>query len=383
MKRFSRILSVLSVLILFFLISTTVAADTKPTENVVFFLPDEVYNDLTENEEVNLELSRQSAALVEYYEITSQLKEDQLGGAFFDDSGILHVLVTNDIAIISESDNICYELAVYSYAQLEDFQKKIIDQRENIGFDACGIDQEDNKVVIYSANSLDMDLLYEIIPNDSVKIIKDDQVMINCATETVVPGSKINDTTSGHYGSVSCGVVWDNSTSSKKYGFMTAGHLGEVGDNMSYNGTAMGTMTVKQESGSVDAALIERGQNNNYFKFSNTVYDGKVFDYNGGPFPKNTVIYAYGATTTYVDGKVITGKITDTSFSGTFDNIYFTGLIKTDGTSQNGDSGGPVITSYSDNYAIIGIIKGTSNGNMVYVNMQEIKTAFDLNVMNP
>lgn len=159
---------------------------------------------------------------------------------------------------------------------------------------------------------------------------------------------------------------------------MTAGHIGSVGDHVSYGGYSMGTITEKQESGSVDAALILKGQNSNTFNFSNTVSDGKEFGYNGGSFPKNTVIYAYGVTSTSV-----TGKITSTSYSNTFAGISFTDLILTDATSQPGDSGGPVLTSYSNNYSIIGAIKGTAGGNLVYVNMKNIKSAFDLNAMNP
>ncbi len=47
--------------------------------------------------------------------------------------------------------------------------------------------------------------------------------------------------------------------------------------------------------------------------------DGKVFDYFGGSWPQNTVIYAYGAASTSIEG-----KITDTSYSNTFSGIKFT-----------------------------------------------------------
>lgn len=130
----------------------------------------------------------------------------------------------------------------------------------------------------------------------------------------------------------------------------------------------------------MDAALIENGQTSNTFNYLNTVPDGKTFDYNGGDFPKNTKVYAYGAYTS----STMSGKIIDTSYLGTFSGIKFTKLIMTDiTTSTSGNSGGPVITSYSDNYAIIGIIKGRTGGKLVYTNMQKIKDAFDLNVLNP
>ena len=209
--------------------------------------------------------------------------------------------------------------------------------------------------------------------------MEDHTIAMDSATKTVQPGTKINNTSNSTYGSITCSVVWDESTSDKKYGFMTAGHLGSVGDKVSYGGYAMGTITKKQQSGSVDAALILNGQNSNTFNYSNSVSDGKVYEYNGGSWPKNTVIYAYGATSTSMEG-----KITDTSYSNTFSNIKFTDLILTDATAQGGDSGGPVLTSYSNNYAIIGAVKGKvgTNNNMVYVNMNNIKTAFDLNVVD-
>lgn len=379
-----KILSFLLALSLLFSLNIVANASSQPEENVRFYLSDEAYQGISENEEINQAFARQNAALIEYATISQQLTADQLGGAYFDDEGTLHVLVTENIPIPATlTTNICYDEATYSYSQLVDFQNIIITQREEIGFDASGIDQEDNKVVIYCADTLDLDLLYDLIPENSVKIVAEDPDLSDCSTHTVVPGKQITNTTNGTYGSIACSVVWDNSTSNKKYGFMTAGHLGAKGDSVSYDGASMGTITKKQQSGSVDAALIQRGQNSNVFNYGNEVADGKVFSTNGGTFPKNTVIYAYGATTTYMDEGTISGKITDTSFSGTFSNIYFTGLIKTDAVNQGGDSGGPVLTAYGDDYAIIGIMKGLSGGKMVYVNMSSIKTAFDLNVVSP
>lgn len=379
-----KILSFLLALSLLFSSNIMVNAGSQPEENVHFYLSDEAYQSISENEEINQAFASQNDALSEYATISQQLTDEQLGGAYFDDEGTLHVLLTENIPISTTlTTNICYDVATYSYSQLVDFQNIIITQREEIGFDASGIDQEDNMVVIYCADTLDLDLLYDLIPENSVKIVDEDPNLSDCSTHTVVPGKKITNTTNSTYGSIACSVVWNNSTSNKKYGFMTAGHLGSEGDSVSYDGASMGTITKKQQSGSVDAALIQRGQNSNVFNYGNEVSDGKVFSTNGGTYPKNTVIYAYGATTTYINGGTISGKITDTSFSGTFSNIYFTGLIKTDAVNQGGDSGGPVLTAYGDDYAIIGIMKGLSGGKMVYVNMSSIKTAFDLNVVSP
>ncbi|MGX8698789.1 MAG: hypothetical protein ACSW8F_02525 [bacterium] len=84
-----------------------------------------------------------------------------------------------------------------------------------------------------------------------------------------------------------------------------------------------------------------------------------------------------------MDEGTISGKITNTNFSGTFGNIYFTGLMKTNAVAQDGDSGGPVLTAYGDDYALIGIMKALDDGKMVYVTMDSIRTAFDLNAVTP
>lgn len=367
------------VLCLLLSLSILTYANCQSKEDVHFYLCDEAYQRISEDEEINHEFSHQKIALNEYSTIFQQLTIDQFGGAYFDNDGMLHVLLTADTAVPATlTTYICYDVAMYSYDQLVAFQTALIDKREEIGFDVSGIDQEENMVIIYSAQPLNLALLYTLIPQNAVKIVTEEPILSNCSTHTVIPGQKIRNTTNNTFGSITCGVVWGNT-----YGFMTAGHLGDIGDSVSYDNASMGTITKKQECCSVDAALIQRGQNNNVFNYANEVADGKVFEKVGGTFPKNTVIYAYGASTTYRDNGTISGKITNTNFSGTFDGVHFTGLILTDAVSQSGDSGGPVLTAYEDTYSIIGALKGTYNGKMVYVNMNDIKSMFDLNVVVP
>lgn len=325
-------------------------------------------------------MKQQDVLLQEYFEITAEISEEQFSGAYFDGDGKLHIVVTEEMSAMSKSGDIIYEVAKYSYEQLRTFQDKINAHAKEIGFTASGIDQEDNKVVIYRVLKIDTDLLYDIIPKDSVKIVAEDHsISKDSATHTVQPGTIISNTSNSTYGSITCGVMWDNSTTNKKYGFMTAGHLGSVGDSVSYGGSSMGTITRKQQSGSVDAALILNNQNSNVFNYSSSVCDGKEYEHSGGSYPQNTVIYAYGATSTSVSG-----TITDTSYSNTFSNILFTDLVLTSATCQGGDSGGPVLTSYSDNYSLTGLIKGRvgSNNYMVYVKMSNIQNAFDLRVLS-
>jgi|GEM_PF-3592551 len=379
-----KILSLILIVVLTMTMGS-VFASTLPDRNsdVSFLLADEIVTSLDNITQNDPRIAKQDTLLQFYSDFITQIDKQYLGGSYFDENGDLNIILKEEMYYSSKKllqEGVSYKIGKYSYTELEEFQDIANENRIDIGLVGTGIDQEENKIMIYtnSNDNLNTDLLFALIPSDAIKISIGENEGIDTATHTVSPGSKISNTTNNTYGSISCGVVWDNSTSNKKYGFMTAGHLGSVGDSLSYSGSSMGTLTKKQQSGSVDAALILNGQTSHTFNYSNKVPDGKSFTYNGGIWPKNTEIYAYGATTT----STISGKITDTSYSNTFSGIYFTKLIRTDATNQRGDSGGPVITSYSGSYAIIGIMKGYVGSDMVYVNMQEIKDAFDLNALN-
>lgn len=115
---------------------------------------------------------RRNKLLVYYYEALEKYSKSEFGGSYYDDEGNLHILVTDESLIPNEAaEGVIYEAVTYSYAKLQEYQDIIADNRHAIGFDACGIDQSDNKVVIYCADQLNTDLLYSLIPEDSVKIV--------------------------------------------------------------------------------------------------------------------------------------------------------------------------------------------------------------------
>lgn len=378
---------ILGISLLFGFSISTHALSPEPNSlpNYEFYLGDEIYNSLNELADNDRSFAKQRKLLGFYNGFSDKIDEKQLGGAYFDENeNLVIVLKENEYLKATRiyQEDVSYKLAKYSYEELQELQIIVNGLKEDIGFQGSGIDQEENKVNIYTDGKLNLELLYKTIPEDSIKLIIGDYNGTNCATYTVTPGTKITRELDGSYGTVSCGVVWDLSTSNPKYGFMTAGHLGNVADRVTYSGASMGTITKRQESGKVDAALIRQGQNTHIFNSSNKIPDGKTFSTNGGTWPKNTVIYNYGAKT----GALKSGKITDTSYANTFDYISFTDLMLTDSYSQPGDSGAPVITAYGSDYSIIGIIKGLANKNdnntMVFVKMENIKSAFDLNVTN-
>ena len=366
----------------FYSVQPVHAAENSDVE-AGFYLSDEVYNDIVNAERMGAAMKQQNELLQVYIEIKETLTDEQLAGAYFDEAGELHVLVTEEMPMRLSNEFVHYETAEYSYAYLEELQIMLDNYSDRIGFTASGIDQEDNKVVIYSENDLDLGFLYTLVPQNALKIVEENLVIKDCqaskARFTVEPGREIYIAATETTGTVGCGVVWNNSTSDKKYGVLTAGHLGNVGDAAYYKGYCLGAITKKQQSGSVDAALILRGQNDNSYGFSHKVSDGKEFYYSGGSFPKNTIIYSYGSVSGVGEGKIV-----DTSISAVDEfGIKFTKLILTDATCKRGDSGGPVLTEYNGVYSMIGIIKGgvESDSRMVYVSMNEIQSAFDLGIV--
>ncbi|HKL79904.1 MAG TPA: hypothetical protein VJ888_05645 [Mobilitalea sp.] len=223
-------------------------------------------------------------------------------------------------------------------------------------------------------DKLDYDLLYSLIPQDAVNVEYTSDVVADDVTYTISPGDKLGlNSSMTNYGTVAGGVKWG---SSNTYGIMTAGHMGDLGTTVYYNGTNIGNITSKKQSGSIDVALISKGQTSDTINLSKVV-DGKSLDYNGGTWPENTPITAYGATT-----GISTGKITDTDYANTFSGINFTGLVYTTATSTDGDSGAPIITPYSESYSMIGVNKGSVGGDLVYTDMQKIKDWFTLNLVS-
>jgi len=363
------------VMMLVLSISSGAFATTLP--EATFYLDENIADNFEQKLEQDENLRKYGELAKVYNDFREEQSMENFGGAYYDDNGDLHILLTENAYSTTEKtlhDNVILETANYSYVELQNYQADVLERKEDIGFQSTGIRQSQNKVIVYTddVDKLDYDLLYLLIPQDAVNVEYSIDETVNNTTFTVSPGDKIGlNSSMSSYGTISCGVVWG---SDDTYGIMTAGHMGDEGTTVYYNGTNIGDITEKKESGSIDVALIDKEQTSHTLNLSRTV-SGIDLDYNGGTWPEGTPVTAYGASS----GE-FSGEITDTDFSGTFDGISFTGLIKTDAVSQGGDSGAPYVTPYSDTYCMIGVHKGASGGNAVYVDMQKVKDWFDLNL---
>ena len=159
-----------------------------------------------------------------------------------------------------------------------------------------------------------------------------------------------------------------------KAGYLTAGHCFS-GTGQSATG---GTSKKYKRSGTVDAAFV---QTTSSYSPSNSLYytSGSIKTLNNTLCPTlavNQAIAKAGYKTGYTSG-----KIKSLNYSGTYSNIYFTGLVATDYSTDHGDSGGAVFvpsnaTSAGGGAPVAGINKGTSSYGGAFVKDTEIYKAF-------
>lgn len=155
-------------------------------------------------------------------------------------------------------------------------------------------------------------------------------------------------------------------------GYITAGHCFSGTGQSAYGGT----VKRYKESGKVDAAFVQT--TSSYTPTNNLHYtSGSItkLDNTLCPFLQvNQVIAKAGYKTGYTSG-----RIKNLNYSGTYDGIYFTGLIAADYSTSGGDSGGAVFVpsnTSSGGAPLAGINKGTSSYGSAFVNANEIYSAF-------
>ncbi len=349
----------------------------------------------------NLELNNEQSKIASEIEQVMEKENypSYYGGAYISDdsSHVVLQIVKDEIPatknakeyttfnmIKSTDSNIEIEYVKNSYKELNEINDKLIEYFSSEGADVSNlgahyVDAFNNVVVVelinnnttqtnglkkavfggntYKAKALDSDLI----------VFKNGEQQHNHAT-TLKAGQKIS--VSGGSCSMGFRVKIDG-----KAGYITAGHCFS-GTGQSSTG---GTVRKYKESGKVDAAFVETTSS---YSPSNSLYytSGSLTTLNNTLCPYLTVNKAI-AKVGYASGYT-SGKIKNLNYSGTYDGIYFTGLIATDYYTTGGDSGGAVFVpeNVSSNAGggvpLAGINKGTSSYGGAFVNADEIYMSF-------
>ncbi len=291
-----------------------------------------------------------------YQAVQNNINKEAYGGMYIDDYGKLNILTTTGnlsairevVSKNQEADQmITYRTAKYSIAFLESIQNSLMEVSEKYGISAIEINEFENNLTVYLSknDAKTKNNIIMSIPNQAdyeyLEFELLDEMPTDSATYTLRNGCEL----SSSAGSFSMGIGVSfilPGTLGTKYGFLTAGHCGNVGDIIRYQGVNMGKIVRKQQFGSVDVAIIERYTSPNTFKCTNLFTDGTGWtqgslNYVRGGFPAGTKVTKYGKKT----GKT-TGTIKSTSYSGTVSGVKFTGLVTSTCYIDSGDSGGPV-----------------------------------------
>lgn len=342
-------------------------------------------------------LAMMQSSMMIYNNAVEQIGFDDLGGAYYDDEGMLHILFKQDIALQRKNnslltlnqlanetdieDAVCIEYCKYSYNELMEFKAIIREYFSEDGIFAAGIDDEFNKVNVYAKKDTDLSILDNLVPYDVINIVEGEFGFQNTASYTARPGSGLYNSSKNSDATLACGVVWDQSTSNPQYGYLTAGHFASAKDQIislyaSKGWVELGKVVKTKSSGKIDAALISR--TNSDVTSSSTAIDGSTYLFYGGVPAKNKPITAHGSYS-----GTVTGVVLDTSY----DFGDFTDLVWTSAIIQSGDSGGAVIAPITTpELSICGVIKGAVtllgvNEGMVYTKFNNITNEWDVGAL--
>ena len=352
---------------------------TQQNNNILNYFENNIVKSRQNYDRINIELS-----YPDYY-----------GGSYLDENGELIILlkngtenIRNNLKTVSSNEELQFEQANFSYAELTEIINFIMSYQENnydnnsegeynIAKDIvdCTLDDKNNKVIVGIRNltSDKIDIFKnQILDSSAIEFVErtytpeslgqnnysfkdsniDTTAIVNNARSlvTVRPGMELFSSNNTFY---SLGIpMYRTITSGKQYGFVTAGHYLAVNDFFidASTTTRVGTVKLNRVGGKYDVSFVALG--------SGVTCSSNIKDTPYSLYPSNEEIthpiygkfvYLYGFQ------NYSSGRITTTNYSYYNDEIEkaFSGMIGTDYDSFHGDSGGLVASSGADNYTKI------------------------------
>ncbi|MDR0373142.1 MAG: S1 family peptidase [Nitrososphaerota archaeon] len=295
-----------------------------------------------------------TVTLTEYGETTVINYPDEFAGAYIDASNNLHIVLTNSVYVKTEYDyqkitgydkDVVFNVAEFSLSFLYDVQRTLGDVMVKLGIEGIILNEVTNKLEVHMFDGAKETDVVEFLKtkfdkfNDQCLDFKGPLGLRTTASNTAsnaLAGSKCTVPS----GSATLGFNAYRS-SEGKYGVVTAAHVATSGTTVKNAlGTTIGSASVRQQSGTVDAAFIPfpSGISQSY-KLCTTSVDDDITGYRtNANIVQGMATRKYGITTGYTTGTVrsVTGTIT---VGGT----PYTDQVVVSNTQLNGDSGGPVL----------------------------------------
>ena len=357
---------------------------------------------LQEKDELFME--RQGESLTTYFAVKDELSEDKetYGGVYIDDNGDLNIMIVNSSPVElqetasaennryvkdyqnivadqrSEDQNIVYHLVNYSLDYLKSVQNTLMNNSDEFEILSSYIDESQNTIVVgYSSDTFNKQNVLDFVgENEMIVFTEVDEPQLDSSNLTLRNGTGVRSDSSDF--TIACGAKLGND-----YGFITAGHCGDVGTRVYYKTEYIGTITKSVFAGNTDAAFIKRSSasTKSTTEFTDgTAYKAGMSNYgNGalnviGSWPTGTSVVAYGSKTVKSSG-----QIKSTSYSVNYKkvNVKLSNMVLATCKSQAGDSGGAVKATIRHNglttVYLSGIISGHSNDELVYTDIDNAK----------
>lgn len=297
---------------------------------------------------------------------------ENYGGAYIDSIGALHLKVVEDydikdistdanyyISALKKSSNIVdpkYDVIIddadVTWNQLLEVQKVLDSVMEELDISSTYTDEENNILVV---SLLDISSKYDVLNylNENINAFSQECVEFE-------QGSVITPTAYNAYNNALAGSGATSSTgysatlgfnaykaSSGQYGVVAAAHFATSGTTI-YNalGSTIGTPSVRQYSGTLDAAFIPFGSN---ISPSNGIYQlSSPDDTLTGYYNNSSIIQGMSSKKVGKTSNVTNGSVLSVSTSIlTNSNITLTSQFKVSNTQYGGDSGAPAFHSFT------------------------------------
>lgn len=329
---------------------------------------------------------RESQSIVAYQHMYESLDDELYGGIYVDEDGNLNIwyLPSSIGQLKADTDgakaeakkqfnnesipfSVTYRYTLLSMETMHEVSDKLLSEAAALGIFGTSIDERQNllqiKVDLDTYNLHEIELICE--PLNGGFILEQGSEMEDW---TAVPnGAGVAPFANAPYDNqftIGVGIQYRNPFESNiRYGFLTAGHCGSVGDNVFLGGTQIGRFVYSRENNTegVDLAIIERWTAN--ISASQYFSDGARYDniLTATPAPVGSTIKVYSK-----GNRVHTGVIWSNNSNFTFNGVLWYNLIETRLSKANspgpGDSGSPLVYSAGANH-VVGILRGGNNSN--------------------
>ncbi|WP_339813110.1 hypothetical protein [Zunongwangia profunda] len=303
---------------------------------------------------------------------------DYYGGAYIEQNGQLVVLINGEMGLgkqavtaIIGNGNIEFKKADYSFARLTEIMNSLNEfvlSKKNIAvsdnFKTFSLIDKENRIVVelddYSDQKI-FEFRKSVLNSPAIVFTKSSgKTELEAQLE---PGCKAAKNSSGtSYGSFGFRA---KRNSDNVAGMVTAGHVIGVGQTLYYGGTAIGTCSASQQSGSVDAAFIPISNPTSYTP-SNTLCttSSSILSTSTSLPGAGTIVNKRGITTGRTSGSITSTNATTTTTAG----ITYTNLTSAGYSSSGGDSGGIVYTYISSTGTLytVGVHLGSNSSNAFF-----------------